>query len=394
MDRRTLISAVAVGTLAGAGAGVAAARMAGPAGLAAAASGAAGPAVGSGAVRLNMVTSWPKGMLGLGMSAERIAERVRELSGGTLDIRLYAAGELVGPFEVFDAVATGSADLYHSAEYYWQGKHPAYPFFTAVPFGMTAMEQLGWLDHGGGQALWDELASGFGIVPIAVTNTCHQAGGWFKREIRSLADFRGLKMRIPGIGGEMVRRLGGAAIAIPGGEIYQSLQSGVIDAAEFVGPWNDLGLGFYREAPFYYAPGLHEPGAILALGINKARFDRLSPEHQRIIRFVGREVYLTSIGEFTYQNGVALEQLSRDHGITLRALPEDVVREAARVSVDMWAEAGSTDAMGRKIYASWLAAYRAMRPWMEGAESLYANIRATALPMSAMPAAPAPPVPR
>jgi TRAP-type mannitol/chloroaromatic compound transport system substrate-binding protein len=196
-----------------------------------------------------MVTSWPKGMPGLGMSAERIAQRALALSGGTLDIKVYAAGELVGAFEVFDAVATGSADLYHSADYYWQGKNPAYPFFTAVPFGMTAMEQMGWLDHGGGQALWEELAAGFGIVPMAAANTCHKAGGWFKREINSLADLKGLKMRIPGIGGEMIRRLGGAAVAMPGGEIYQALQSGVIDAAEFVGPWNDIGLGFSREAP-------------------------------------------------------------------------------------------------------------------------------------------------
>lgn len=385
MDRRTLISAVAVGTLAGAGAGIAAARVAGAGATTAAAAGVAGPAIASGAVRLNMVTSWPKGMLGLGMSAERVVERARELSGGTLDIRLYAAGELVGAFEVFDAVATGSADIYHSAEYYWGGKHAAYPFFTAVPFGMNAMEQLGWLDHGGGQALWDELSAGFGVVPLAVTNTCHQAGGWFKREINSLADFRGLKMRIPGIGGEMVRRLGGAAVAIPGGEIYQSLQSGVIDAAEFVGPWNDVGLGFYREAPFYYAPGLHEPGAILAMGINKARFERLSPEHQRVLRVVARDVYLTSIGEFTYQNGVALAKLQRDHGIALRPFPDDVVREAARVSQDMWAEAGSTDALGRRIYESWMGAFKAMRPWMEGAESLYASIRSGALgPADAM----------
>jgi TRAP-type mannitol/chloroaromatic compound transport system substrate-binding protein len=378
MDRRTLITSVAVGTLAGAGAGIATVRAMGPGLAAGAAAVTGGPAIASGAVRLNMVTSWPKGMPGLGMSAERVVERARELSKGTLDIHLYAAGELVGAFETFDAVATGSADMYHSAEYYWGGKHAAYPFFTAVPFGMTAIEQIGWLEQGGGQALWEELGARFGIVPMAATNTCHQAGGWFKREIRSLADFRGLKMRIPGIGGEMVRRLGGAAVAIPGGEIYQSLQSGVIDAAEFVGPWNDLGLGLYREAPFYYAPGLHEPGAILALGINKRKFDALSGDHQRILRAVAREVHLTSIGEFTYQNGVALEELRTRHGITLRQLPDDVVREAAKVSREMWAEAGSTDDLGRRIYDSWLKAFNAMRPWADGAEGLYTQLRARA----------------
>jgi TRAP-type mannitol/chloroaromatic compound transport system substrate-binding protein len=382
MDRRSLLTAVAVGTIAGAGAGVTAARIAGGESVqnGIATQGAVGAV--SGAVRLNMVTSWPKGMPGLGVSAERVAANALALSGGTLDIKVYAAGELVGPFEVFDAVATGSADLYHSADYYWQGKNPAYPFFTAVPFGMNAMEQMGWLDHGGGQALWEELAAGFGIVPMAAANTCHQAGGWFKREINSLSDFRGLKMRIPGIGGEMVRRLGGAAVALPGGEIYQALQSGVIDAAEFVGPWNDLGLGFYREAPFYYAPGLHEPGAILAVGVNKGKLDRLSREHQAILRAACRQSYMTSIGEFTYQNGIALEQLRSAHNITLRAFPADVTDEAAKVSKMMWAEAGGADPLASRIYESWLKAYRTMRPWVEGSEAAYMSMRATSLDLA------------
>ncbi len=371
MDRRTLVTAVAIGTLSGAGAGIAAARVAGAGAGATALGTTAAQGAVAGAVRLNMVTSWPKGMPGLGMSAERISQRALALSGGTLDIKVYAAGELVGAFEVFDAVATGSADLYHSADYYWQGKNPAYPFFTAVPFGMTAMEQMGWLDHGGGQALWEELAAGFGIVPMAAANTCHQAGGWFKREIKSLADLKGLKMRIPGIGGEMIRRLGGAAVAMPGGEIYQALQSGVIDAAEFVGPWNDIGLGFYREAPYYYAPGLQEPGATLAVGVNKGRFDKLSQVHQEILRAACRESYAISIGEFTYQNGVAMEAMKTQHGVTLRRLPDDVLKEAAKIAQVMWAEAGAADPLAGRIYQSWLKAYRAMRPWSEEAEGIY-----------------------
>jgi len=382
MDRRNLLTAMAVGTVAGAGAGLAASRVAGS-GVGPGQSASLG-LIGAvaGAVQLNMVTSWPKGMPGLGVSAERVAANALELSGGTLDIRVYAAGELVGPFEVFDAVATGSADLYHSAEYYWQGKNAAYPFFTAVPFGMNAIEQMGWLDHAGGQALWDELGAGFGIVPFAAANTCHQAGGWFKREINSLNDFRGLKMRIPGIGGEMVRRLGGAAVALPGGEIYQALQSGVIDAAEFVGPWNDLGLGFYREAPYYYAPGLHEPGAILSVGANKSRYDRLSREHQLVLKAACRASYMTSIGEFTYQNGVALEQLRTAHNISLRAFPDDVTLAAARVSKDMWAEAGAADPLSGRIYQSWLKAYRTMRPWVEGSEGSYMSMRGRSLDLA------------
>jgi TRAP-type mannitol/chloroaromatic compound transport system substrate-binding protein len=376
MDRRTLLTSIAVGAAAGAGAGIAAAGVAGG-GIAAGAAGeGAAVTAQAGAVRLNLVTSWPKGMPGLGGAAERFVARCLALSGGTLDIKIYSAGELVGAFEVFDAVATGSADLYHAADYYWQGKHAAYPFFTAVPFGMTAMEQLGWLDHGGGQALWDELSGGFGIVPLAAANTCHQTAGWFKKEIRSLADFQGLKMRIPGIGGELIRRLGGAAVAIPGGEIYQSLQSGVIDAAEFVGPWNDLGLGLYREAPYYYGPGLQEPGAVLACGINKRKWDGLSREHREILRSVARDTYLWSIGEFTWRNAEFLGILKRDHNIEIRPYPDDVLKAAAKISRDIWAEAGSTDALGRRIYENWLTAFRQMRPWMEDVESRYVSLRA------------------
>jgi TRAP-type mannitol/chloroaromatic compound transport system substrate-binding protein len=240
---------------------------------------------------------------------------------------------------------------------------------------MTALEQQAWLQFGGGQAPWEELGARFGILPIACGNSTHQTGGWFKREIRSLADFRGLKMRIPGIGGEMIRRLGGAAIAMPGGEIYQALQSGVIDAAEFLGPWNDLGLGFYREAPFYYAPGLHEPGALLALGVSRRVWDRLSPLHQQVIRTACQDVTLTSFAEFCWRNAEFLGILEREHGVTVRAFPDDVLTAAARVSREMWAEAGSSDDLGRRIYENWLAAFRQMRPWMEDVECRYVSLR-------------------
>jgi TRAP-type mannitol/chloroaromatic compound transport system substrate-binding protein len=379
MDRRTLLTSAAIGVATGAAAGVAAASLAGAGPAQGAAARSAGPAASTGVVRLNMVTSWPKGMPGTGDAAVRVAERVKALSGGTLEIKVYAASELVGAFEVFDAVATGSADLYHAADYYWQGKDPAYPFFTAVPFGLNANEMVAWLDHGGGQALWDDLSGQFGIVPMAAGNSGHQTGGWFKREIRSLADFKGLKMRIPGVGGEMVRRLGGAAIAIPGGEIFQSLQSGVIDAAEFLGPWNDIGLGFYREAPFYYGPGMHEPGAVLAQGINRKVWDRLSSEHRQIIRSAARDAHDWSLAQFNWNNAAALASMGRDHGITLRPFPEDVQRAAAKVSQDIWAEAGSKSTLGRKIYESYTAALKTLRPWMETVEAGYVQMRARGL---------------
>jgi TRAP-type mannitol/chloroaromatic compound transport system substrate-binding protein len=378
MDRRTLLTSVAVGTAAGVGAGFGYTRVAG-AGLQRADGPTAQAGAAAKAVRLNMVTAWPKNMLGLGEAAERLAATVAELSGGTLNLKVYAAGELVGAFEVFDAVATGAADMYHAADYYWQGKHPAYPFFTAVPFGMTAMEQQAWIDYGGGRQLWEELGAQFGIVPMAGANTCHQTGGWFKRELRGLPDLRGLKMRIPGIGGEMIRRLGGAAVALPGGEIFQSLQSGVIDAAEFVGPWNDLGLGFYREAPFYYGPGLHEPGAMLAVGVSKRTFDKLSSEHQATLRASCRAVHDWSVGQFTWRNAEALAVLARDHGIRIRPFPDDIMAEAAKVSREIWAEAGASDALGKRIYESFTSALRTLRPWTENVEGRYYALRQNAL---------------
>ncbi|MEZ5998239.1 MAG: TRAP transporter substrate-binding protein [Hyphomonas sp.] len=247
------------------------------------------PALGAPAItrnrrRLNMVTTWPKGLPGLGEAAERVSQRVSAMSDGAMEVKVFAAGELVPPFESFDAVANGSADMYHGAEYYWTAKSVAYPFYTAVPFGMTAQEIMGWIDFGGGQELWDELSGQFGVKAIQAANTGHQMGGWFRKEINSLDDLVGLKMRIPGQGGEVLRALGGSSIALPGGEIYQSLQTGAIDATEWVGPWNDFYLGFYREAPYYYGPGFHEPGSSLAVGINRRVWDGMTPGEQAIIK--------------------------------------------------------------------------------------------------------------
>jgi TRAP-type mannitol/chloroaromatic compound transport system substrate-binding protein len=381
MRRRDLIGAVAVGTLAGAGAGFGATRVFGAGdGDADApdngqASRVAAPALGGRVTRLQMVTSWPKGLPGLGISAERVGQFCREMSGGTLDIKVLAAGEMVGALEVFDAVRSGAADMYHSAEYYWTGRHPAYAFFTTVPFGMTAPEIMGWLDFAGGQALWDELAGEFGIIAMQAANTGVQTGGWFKREVRSLDDFRGLKMRIPGIGGEVVREMGGSAQVIPAGEVFGALQSGVIDAAEFVGPFNDLALGFFRVAPFMYAPGFHEPGGALAVGVNRGVWERLSTEHKAIIRTACMATNHLSLGEFHERSAEALDILVSREGVQVRQFPDDVVRRAAEVSRDVVLRAGSSDALGRRIYESWEKCFRRMRPWSNAADGGYYAMR-------------------
>lgn len=378
MDRRTLLMSTVVGAAVGVGAGAGVVRMAGAGQMAADAGPierAAAPSNVAGAVRLTMVTSWPKNLPGLGESAERVAQFARAMSGGALDIRVYAAGEVVGAFEVFDAVASGAADMYHAADYYWQGKSAAYPFFTSVPFGLSASEHMAWIDFGGGQALWNALAADFGVVPFQAANTTHQMGGWFKREIRSLDDFRGLKMRIPGLGGEIVRALGGTAVAIPGGEIYGALQSGLIDATEWVGPWNDFFLGFYREAPLYYGPGFHEPGSALCVGVNRKVFERLSREHQEILKAACAQSNHVSIGEFTHQNAAYLQILREQHGVTVRSFPADVLKRAQEASGDILAKAGSGSALSRKIYESFQAAMKISRPWAGVSDGGYYAMR-------------------
>lgn len=370
INRRKLIGAAALGLT----------------GTVAACGGASSDAAPSGAAagrkrrKLNMVTTWPKGLPGLGRGAERFSEFVDALSEGQIKIKVYAAGELVPAFESFDAVADGTADMYHGAEYYWSNKSSAFPFFTSVPFGMTAQELSGWIDFGGGQELWDELSGQFGIKPLEATTTGHQMGGWFKKEINSLDDFVGLKMRIPGQGGDVLRALGGSAVALSGGEIYQALQTGTIDATEWVGPWNDYSLGFYREAPYYYGPGFHEPGAALAVGVNRKLWDSFDPTEKAIFKTAARATRHISLGEFTYQNAVYLDILTTEHGTKLRSFPDDVVSRMAVAARDVRAASGK-DGLEKRIYDSYEAALKSMSAWANISDGPYyaARKRASAL---------------
>jgi TRAP-type mannitol/chloroaromatic compound transport system substrate-binding protein len=328
------------------------------------------PAISRNRRRLNMVTTWPKGLPGLGEAAERVARRIMAMTDGVIEVKVFAAGELVPAFECFDAVANGSADMYHGAEYYWTAKSTAYPFFTAVPFGMTAQEIMGWIDFGGGQQLWDELSGQFGVKCFQAANSGHQMGGWFRKEINGLDDLVGLKMRIPGQGGDVLRALGGSSIAIPGGEIYQALQTGAIDATEWVGPWNDYYLGFYREAPYYYGPGFHEPGSSLAVGINRRVWDDMTPGEQMIIQAACESVNHTSLGEFTYQNSVHLDLLVREHGVQLRSFPPDVVKAMAEAAWDVRAASGK-DGIEKRIYESFETSLKLMRGWEKISDGAY-----------------------
>jgi len=345
MDRRLFVKGAALG--AGATALAACNETAGPA-----QDGVAAPAIVKRRRQLKLVTTWPKNLPGLGTAPEEIARHVREATDGAIDIRVYAAGELVGAFEAFDAVAIGGADMYHGAEYYWQGKSKAFNFFTAVPMGLTANEHMAWIYHGGGQDLWDELSAKFNIKPLMAGNTGVQMGGWFRKEINSLEDLKGLVIRMPGLGGEVVRRLGAAAIALPGGEIFTSLQTGAIDATEWVGPWNDTAMGFYQVAKYYYWPGFHEPGAALAIGVNLDTWNDFTAAEKRIVADACAAENSRNLAEFNALNTQALVKLQEDHGVRLRKFNDDILKKIAEVSEEVIYEAGQTDALTARVYDS------------------------------------------
>jgi TRAP-type mannitol/chloroaromatic compound transport system substrate-binding protein len=305
----------------------------------------------------------------------RFAKALKYMTSGLMEVKVYSAGELVGAMESFDATASGAADMYHGAEYYWQGKSKGFSFFTSVPMGMTAAEIMGWIDHGGGQKLWDNLSANFNIKPFQAGNTGHQTGGWFKKKINTLDDFKGLKMRMPGLGGEVIRRLGGAAVQLSGGEIYQALQSGSIDATEWVGPWNDYAFGFYREAPYYYAPGFHEPGASLAVGINLDIWNNLSNSEQSIIKYACKSANDTSLGEYTHENAKALEILKINHGIYPRYFTDEIMKEIGKISNDVVFELGNSDSQTATIYESYIKARNSYNKWTEMSDGLYINAR-------------------
>lgn len=331
-----------------------------------------------GAVRpreLKMVTTWPKDFPGLGTMAERTAQFISDLSGGVLTVRVFAAGELVPAFECFDAVSNGAADLYHGAEYYWVGKSPAFAFFTAVPFGMTANEIVAWTEFGGGQALWDELSAKFNIKPFAAGNTGHQSAGWYKQEINSLEDLRGLKIRMPGLGGEVLRRLGASAVAISGGEIYQALQSGAIDGTEWVGPWNDLAFGFYNEAKYYYHPGFHEPGAQLGVGVNLDVWNGFNSTEQAIIKAACQWANNLSIAEYIHHNSDSLDQLVSEHGVELRRMPPEILKAAAAASRDVLYETREHDELTGRIFESFKTSLSRGIAWNAISDEAYMSAR-------------------
>lgn len=344
--------------------------------VAAAAAGAvSAPAIAQGKRQLKMVTTWPPNYPGLGTAANRFAQRIADMTDGALTIKIFAANELVGPFEVHDAVSNGAADMYHGPDYYWQGKSSAYPYFTAVPFGLNAQEHAAWILQGGGQKLWDELAARFKIKPLLAATTGVQMGGWFNKDINKLDDLKGLKMRIPGLGGEVIRRLGATPVTLAGGELFEAMSKRTIDATEWVGPWNDLAFGLHRAAKFYYWPGWHEAGPAIAVGVNLGVWNGLTKAQRAAFETAGLAEYTASHAEYNHQNAIALKTLIEKHKIQVKRFPNDVLQALGRVSGQVLKEAAAKDPFTKRVYDSFLVARRNGMSWGDISEEGYAAAR-------------------
>jgi TRAP-type mannitol/chloroaromatic compound transport system substrate-binding protein len=289
------------------------------------------------------------------MSAERVAERIRALSGGRLEVSVFAAGEVVPSFEVLDAVGQGVADMGHTAAFYWQGKMPAAAFFTTVPFGLTPMEHVAWVDAGGGQALWDALYAPFGVKPFMGGNTGVCMGGWFRNEIKGAADVRGLRIRSLGLGGEVYRRLGATPQTTSPAEILTSLQSGVVDGAEFVGPGSDIALGLYRVAPLYYYPGFNKPNGTGEAIVSLRSWNALDAELKAAVAHACAAEASFALAEMERLNADALAALTGRFNVQLRAFPQDVVASARKAAADVLSELAAGSEAARKIHDSYMA---------------------------------------
>ena len=323
-----------------------------------------------------MVTTWPKDFPALGTGANNLAHSIEALSDGRLHVKVYGAGELVPASGVFDAVSGGTAEMGHGAAYYWKGKHEATQFFSAVPFGLNAAEINGWLRYGGGQALWDELYADFNLRAFPVGNTGAQMGGWFNREINTLADFSGLVMRMPGLGGEVLRRLEVTVKALPGGEIFQALKTGAIDATEWVGPYNDLAFGLHQAAQYYYWPGWHEPGTALECMVNKQALESLPADLQAIVKYACQAANDDMLSEFTARNSHALKTLVDEHGVQLRRFPDELLTQIGKVSAEVVAEIADQDPFSSRVYDSFDAFRKNSIAYTRISEEAYTQARA------------------
>lgn len=333
------------------------------------------PAIAQGIRQLKMVTDWPESMSGFHPSAVRFAQTIGAATDGRIKIEVFPAGALVRPFETFDAVGAGVADMFHTYEGYFENKSPAFPFFAAIPFGFTADELFAWVHYGGGQELWDELSGQFNIKSLLCTNTGCQMGGWFNSQITSVGAFKGLRYRMAGPGAEVLRRMGAVVVTLPASDIMQALKSGAIDACEWIGPWLDMELGLNKAAGYYYYPGFHEPCAGSAIGINKGIWGSFDASDRRVFEAVAAAEYQRSLAEFNANNALSLRRLRQEGAVKILKFDDSLLRTFLNISADVVAEIGSGDELSKRIYTSYQQFRASIMDWSDIAERSFLNSR-------------------
>ncbi|MBJ3774432.1 TRAP transporter substrate-binding protein [Acuticoccus mangrovi] len=359
MDRRQFIKRSGAGVVAGA----------------AASTGLAAPAIAQGAMQWRMQMTWAKNSPLLSTGAQIVADHITKASGGRLSVRLYAAGEIVPPFQVLDAVADGTLDMGHGYPAYWAGKHPAMQFFTPMPFGMTTQEQNAWLSYGGGLELADELYSQLGVKFFPSGNTSVQGSGWFNKELNSIADYQGLKVRSGGLAAKVLSEVGATPVQMPLGEVPQALQSGAIDGADFVGPMNDMAFGLHKVAKYYYWPGWMEPCGLIDCFVNMAKWDSLDDDLKEIIRGANWMANQIMLNEFVAKNAQALVQIKATEGVEVRTLSDETLSALAEAAKGVVENVATQDPLAQKVYDSIMTFSKMVRPYTVISEASYINVR-------------------
>ncbi|MEM6712929.1 MAG: twin-arginine translocation signal domain-containing protein [Pseudomonadota bacterium] len=359
MDRRSFLKAGAVG---------------------AAAMPLATPAIAQGITEWKLVTAWPKNLPGPGVAAQMLADRITALSSGRLEVKLFAAGELVPGRGVFDAVSEGTAEIYHAVPAYWGSKSRGILLFGSQPFGLRADEQFGWLFHGGGQALYDEIYARFNLKPFLCGNSGPQWGGWFREEINSVDDMRGLKYRTTGLASEMHSKMGMAVQAMGGGDLFQALQTGALDAGEFIGPWTDTALGFYQVAKNYYWPGVGEPSSAEECAVNMDAFNALPDDLKQSVAIAAESLYNPVWTEYTTKHAEALKNLVANEGVIVRRFPDDVIEAMGVAASEVIDELRQDDdELVRRIVESFIAYRDSVGGYMTYADAGQMNARGSVL---------------
>lgn len=333
------------------------------------------PALAQDVREWRMVTTWPKNFPGLGTGANLLAEYINKASDGRLKITVYGAGEIVPAFEAIDAVGNGTVEMGHGAPYYWKGKVDAAQYIAAMPFGLNAQEQNAWFQWGGGQELADKVYSELNCKFFPSGNTGTQMGGWFNKEMNTIDDYKGLKMRIPGLGGEVIKAAGGNVVNLPGGEIPPALQSGAIDATEWVGPYNDLAFGLYKSAKFYYYPGWHEPATVLDNFINLEAWNDLPDDIKAIVEQANRAVNQMVLSEFTARNNQALQTLRDKHNVDVRPFSDDILTNLGALSGKVLRDLVASNPLSQEVFESLISFRSQAIGWSKFSEAAFAQAR-------------------